>query len=99
MKKRIALVYPYIAHYRLPLFRELMNNDQHHYYLISAAKSGNDIKTVDQNLANLPINKGGLRWYFVKNLWFFRGLYRQPVHGNLYECGTTRGIPYGLGRA
>lgn len=68
----IGIVYHYIAHYRLPLFKELSKNLDPKFILISDDKSLNDIKTIDKNLAQISIENGGLRWIFVKNIWFIK---------------------------
>lgn len=74
MKKKVAIVYHYLAHYRLPVFKELMRSEIIDYTLISDRNSNNNIKTIDPRLAQLNIQKGGLRWIFIKNRWFFKKL-------------------------
>lgn len=69
--KKTAVVYHYLAHYRLPIFQELMKSNEISYTLISAKDSGTDIKTINPNLSNMDQKKGGLRWIFVKNKWLF----------------------------
>src|SRR5690606_30962790 len=66
---KIAVVYHYLAHYRLPIFQELMKSQEVEYTLISAKDSGTDIKTVNPNLAKINTEEGGLRWIFVINKW------------------------------
>ncbi|MEB8330283.1 glycosyltransferase [Flavobacteriaceae bacterium KMM 6897] len=72
INKKVGIVYHYIAHYRHAIFQELFNNSNHNYTLISAKESGNNIKTIDPELAFTPINKGGFRWLFVKNKWLLK---------------------------
>lgn len=68
---KIAIVYHYAAYYRLGIFQELMNLKDIEYTLISDEYSGNNIKTIDVNLAKKAKNRGGLNWKFVSNKWFF----------------------------
>ncbi len=69
MRKTTGIVYHYLAHYRLPIFKELMKAREIEYTLISSHKSGVNIKTIDAGLSKIPVSKGGLRWIFVKNIW------------------------------
>jgi glycosyltransferase involved in cell wall biosynthesis len=71
-KKKIAIVYPYFAHYRLPVLQELMKSTSINYTLISDSDSGNDIKKINPDLANKSLANGGLRWKFVKNRWIYK---------------------------
>ena len=68
--KSVAVVYPYFAHYRLPVIQELMKSTEIDYTLISDSDSGSDIKTINPDLANKNVEDGGLRWKFVANKWF-----------------------------
>ena len=68
--KSVAIIYPYFAHYRLPVLRELIKSTDINYTLISDSDSGFDIKTIDPDLANKNVEDGGLRWKFVANKWF-----------------------------
>lgn len=68
--KSVAIVYPYFAHYRLPVLQELMKSSEINYTLISDSDSGFDVKTINPELAKKNIEDGGLRWKFVINKWF-----------------------------
>lgn len=108
--KKIGIVYHYLAHYRLPVFRELMSNPHFTFHLISSKDSGNNIKTIDPSLSNVKITDGGLNWHFVKNVWFNgqlflwqRGLMKHIAHqnydgviflGNIYYLSTWLAIFY-----
>lgn len=67
-KKKVAIVYHYLAHYRLPVFKELLKSEDIEFHFISAADSDNSIKTIDPNIIDdKSIN---FIWHFVKNIWF-----------------------------
>lgn len=70
---KTAIVYQYLAHYRLPVFRKLMESKEIEYTLISDFSSNDGIKTIDIDLAEKSVESGGLRWRFVKNKWLVEG--------------------------
>lgn len=70
--KNVAIIYPYFAHYRMPVLRELMKSTAVDYILISDSDSGNDIKKINPDLALKNIEDGGLPWKFVKNRWIYK---------------------------
>lgn len=82
-KKKVAIIYPYFALYRLPVIRELIKSPDVNYTLISDPISGNDIKKMDPGLANKNLEDGGLRWKFVKNRW----IYKEAI---LWQSGLLR---------
>ncbi len=71
---KVAVVYHYFAHYRSPIFTELMQTKDIEYTLFSDNGSGNDIKTMDSKLANIAVEDGGLRWSFFKNKWLYKNV-------------------------
>ena len=49
-RQKVAIVYPFFAHYRAPVLRELMINGAHDYYFLGdAADPSGSIKTMDFN--------------------------------------------------
>ena len=70
--KKVAIIYPYFALYRLPVLRELMKSTAVNYTLISDSDSGNDIKKINPDIATKNVEDGGLRWKFVKNKWIYK---------------------------
>ena len=83
-RQRVAIVYPFLAHYRGPIFRILSEQEAPapEYTAFSAPTSNiPSIEVVDPNLANIEPKKGGIRWQFVHN--FFAG----PL---LYQTGIVR---------
>ncbi len=72
MEKKIGIVYHYFAHYRLPVFQELMSSQDINYKMISDKLSRVNIKTISPNLADKSLEAGGLRWKFVKNIWLYK---------------------------
>ena len=85
MKLNIAIVYHFFAHYRLPIFKELSNNETIDFTFLSGPSSENDIKTIDIELANIKVDDGGLRWVFLKNIWFKNQLF-------LWQGGLLRQV-------
>lgn len=79
-KIKVLIIYHYLAHYRLPVFLELMRQNQKgiQYTLMSGIKTDINIKTIDTKLAFLPVSEGGLRWKIIKNYWVFNKLLWQP---------------------
>jgi len=67
---KIAIVYHYLAHYRLPVFRELMKVNNNEYHIISDKETTNGILGIKPELSTIDVENGGLRWTFVKNVWF-----------------------------
>ncbi|HEX2847996.1 MAG TPA: glycosyltransferase [Chitinophagaceae bacterium] len=70
--KKVTIVYHYLAHYRLPIFQELMKDSEIEYTILSGVDSEIDIKKVDTSIAGNPVDKGGLRWFFLKNRWLLK---------------------------
>lgn len=85
----IAIVYPYIAHYRYPIFSELCKSQEFQFIIISGTEIDYDIKTVDPIYASISVEEGGLRWKFVKNIWLFnkRLLWQK---GLIKKCLTNK---------
>ncbi len=71
---KVAIVYPYIAHYRLPIFSELSLTKGIEYTMIADIEAKLSIKTIDPKLGEIPIQEGGLRLRNVKNLWIYKGM-------------------------
>jgi len=67
-KKRVAVVYHYIAHYRLYIFKELAKSDIFSFDFISDTNTDIDIKILDHD--DFFLN--GLETIKVKNIWFFK---------------------------
>lgn len=65
---RIAIIDGIAAHYRLSLFQKLSSLTEHEYTVYASEKPLQGIKTIDPDLASLPISLGGLRWKFLSNL-------------------------------
>ncbi|MGW9686009.1 glycosyltransferase [Flagellimonas sp. 2504JD1-5] len=81
--KKVAIIYPYFAHYRLPVIRELLKSPNFNYTLVSDPISSNDIKKINPDLANKDVLDGGLKWKFVKNRW----VYKEAI---LWQSGLLR---------
>ena len=65
--RKCLVVYHFFAHYREHLMRELMQDSDWEFEMISDYKTVSGIKVIDPELAKLPTEAGGLRWNFVKN--------------------------------
>lgn len=70
--KKAAIIYHYIALYRLPIFQELMKSDLVEYSIYSGKTSDINIEKIDEALSTRSIDDGGLRWSFFKNKWVFK---------------------------
>lgn len=70
---KVAIVYHYLALYRLPIFQELMKPSPVDYTVISGDSSEKEIKKIDPSFAEKDINEGGLRWKLIENKWLLRG--------------------------
>jgi len=82
-EKKVAIVYPYFALYRLPVIKELMKSPAINYTLISDAESINDVKLINPELATKDLADGGLNWKFVKSKW----LYKEAI---LWQSGLLK---------
>lgn len=76
--KRVVIVYNYIHHYRIPIFKLLSNNSDIHYCIYAGIKSEINIKKADIKLSTVFPSKGGLNWKITKNYWFFKRFLFQP---------------------
>lgn len=97
---KTAIVYHYIALYRLPIFQELMKSVSVEYTIYSGKDSEIDIKTVDESISKQSIEEGGLRWKFLNNNWLFKkkmlwqsGLISEVLK-NQYDSYIFLGSPY-----
>ena len=70
-KKRVAVVYNYIHHYRVPIFRLLSNESDIQYTIYAGTISEINIKKADIKLSKIPLADGGIRWMPLKNFWIF----------------------------
>lgn len=98
--KKVAIIYHYLALYRLPVFRELMKSTEMEYIIYSGNTSEISIKKIDDNLSTLNIKEGGLRWKILKNRWFFNkkllwqsGLIKMVLTSD-YNSYVFLGSPY-----
>lgn len=72
MSKKVAIIYNYIAHYRVPIFNVLSQNEDPYYKIFAGVKTEIPIKTANQKLKNLSPKEGGLNWGILANSWFFK---------------------------
>lgn len=100
--KKVAIVYHYLAHYRLPIFREMMQSNYIEYSFFSGISTEIPIKTIDPRFRGLPEKEGGLRWYHLENRWLFRkkflwqsGLLQIALQSD-FDSFVFLGTPYHL---
>jgi glycosyltransferase involved in cell wall biosynthesis len=98
--KKVAIIYHYLALYRLPIFQEFMESKVCEYTLFSGIESDINIEKINEHLADEPILNGGLRWKFLKNKWFYKkqflwqkGLLKILLRGD-YDSYIFLGSPY-----
>lgn len=70
--KNVLIIYHYIAHYRVPLYKVLMKSDSPKYTICSGVTPEIKIKTADVYLSKIPLSEGGIRWILIKNWWIFK---------------------------
>jgi glycosyltransferase involved in cell wall biosynthesis len=70
--KNVLIIYHYIAHYRVPLYRILSKSDSPKYTICSGLTSEINIKTAEVSLAEIPPAEGGIRWVIIKNWWIYK---------------------------
>jgi glycosyltransferase involved in cell wall biosynthesis len=90
-KPKVAIIYHYIAHYRYPIFQELMTSKDIDFTIFSGEASEINIKKVDKNIAHIPVSDGGLRWEFFKNNWFKNIILWQTGLVNMVRKGNHDG--------
>jgi glycosyltransferase involved in cell wall biosynthesis len=98
--QKTAIIYHYIALYRLPIFQELMKSKDVEYTIYSGKHSEIDIKKVSEHVSKQAIEGGGLRWKFFKNNWLIKkkflwqsGLISEILK-NQYDSYVFLGSPY-----
>jgi glycosyltransferase involved in cell wall biosynthesis len=70
--KKIAIIYHYISHYRVPIFNVLSRSVTNEYTIISGTETDIKIKLADNNLKNITPEEGGLRWIQIENKWILK---------------------------
>lgn len=65
---KIAVVDNIAAHYRLLLFQKLSQHRTNEYFFFASERTFNGIKTIDPELAIVPVDRGGIRWTFIDNV-------------------------------
>ncbi len=79
--KKVAIVYQILAHYREPIFHLLCKQHDNIEYTLFSDRNNtfNSVKTIDPCKKNLSIEKGGLRWFFLKNIFYRNFLWQKGV--------------------
>jgi glycosyltransferase involved in cell wall biosynthesis len=79
--KNLIIVYHYIAHYRVPIFKELAKSNEFDLKIVTGFETDARIKiALENDLHNNKIN-----FHKVKNIWLFRNLF-------LYQKGLLKYI-------
>jgi len=86
-EKKVAIVYNYIAHYRIPIFNILSSCEINSYTIIAGTETDISLKTADPILSEIDIRKGGIRWIRIKNIWIFKVFLWQK--GLLKHCRSN----------
>ena len=71
-KKKVAIIYNYIHHYRIPIFNLLSIQENPQYTIYAGEKSEVNILKANTNLSSISPKEGGIRWVTLKNYWFFK---------------------------
>ncbi|MBI9015953.1 MAG: glycosyltransferase [Phycisphaerae bacterium] len=79
--KKVAVVYQVLAHYREPIFHRLCHesDDIEYTFFSDESNTFNSVEVIDPAKASLPIEKGGLRWHFVKNFYCRNFLWQTSI--------------------
>lgn len=105
-RKNIAIVYPYVAHYRAPVFHLMVGvgsdyGSRYAYDLFSDTEADiPSLAVVDPGLSRDPV--AGWRWIVLKNLWYRKlllwqsGLLSQVVFSRKYDGVVFLGNAYYL---
>jgi glycosyltransferase involved in cell wall biosynthesis len=82
--RRVAILYPYLAHYREAVFDALSSSAARHRYEIFADRQSNmpSMVTIPLESSRYCDPAGRLNWRFVRNHWFFDQL--------LWQSGALR---------
>lgn len=78
MKKKVAIIYPFFAHYRQPIIDELIEDSEFEFSFIA----GNKPNKAFRSLKLYDFLKYPTRWKIVENRWFFNVF--------LIQCGLLR---------
>jgi len=70
--KKVAIIYHYISHYRVPIFNVLSRSDTNEYTIVSGTETDIKIKLADEKLGNIKPEDGGLRWIKIQNKWILK---------------------------
>ena len=76
--KNVAIVYQYLAHYRITIARTLclQNTNEYPTYTwisgITQNTGPNALKTIDPKWGTKPQSEGGFRWRIIKNIWLYK---------------------------
>jgi len=100
--KKVAIVYHYLAHYRLPIFQQMMLSKHINYTIYSGISSDVNISKIDVKILKDSISNGGLRWSPLKNKWLLkrrflwqRGIIRTVLKDD-FQAYIFLGSPYHL---
>lgn len=72
MRKRVVIVYNYIAHYRTPIFNLLSRQKDIEFKIWAGVNSEIEIKKADSSFSKIEITEGGLNWHIIKNFWILK---------------------------
>ena len=70
--KKVAIIYNYIAHYRIPIFNLLSKDKNVDYTIYAGTKTDIAIRTAPEILEKTPPEIGGLKWKKITNVWFLK---------------------------
>lgn len=95
---KVGIVYHYIAHYRMPIFKELANCTEVEFSFLSGIETDQNIKIATQSEFEIS----SMNWLRLKNIWFLskkflwqKGLIRNVI-STKYNSFIFLGNPYFL---
>ena len=70
--KKVAIVYSYIHHYRIPIFSLLSSFSEIEYTIYAGKNSEITIRKANTKLSSISPSSGGIRWVILKNIWIYK---------------------------
>jgi len=67
-KNKVLISYHYFPHYRLPIFKKLVNSNDYEYRFLSGQETDISIRLISQ----ADMLENNINWIKVKNYWFYK---------------------------
>jgi glycosyltransferase involved in cell wall biosynthesis len=94
-KYKIAIIYPFLPSYRIPIFNRLINNDQYKFEIIFGLNNS-DVNSLDKDISlfkSIKFPFSVVKNIYIKNFLFQLGLFNK-VKKNKYDGYIFLGDPH-----